>query len=60
MTAGTRRQRQREAVVAAAAAGDAARATALLAEHVVEFPDDAGILGASRAEAAASPRATQP
>lgn len=44
MTARTRRQRQRDAILAAAAAGDRARATALLAEHVIEFPQDERLL----------------
>jgi hypothetical protein len=44
MTAGTRRHRQRETILTAADAGDATRATALLAEHVLEFPEDAGLL----------------
>ena len=44
MTPATRRQRQRDTIAGAAAGGDVARATALLAEHVVEFPEDAGLL----------------
>ena len=35
-----RRLRQRETIVALAAAGELDRATALLAEHLTEFPDD--------------------
>ena len=44
MTRDRRRLRQRDTIVAAAAAGDQARATALLAEHVAEFPDDERLL----------------
>ena len=51
MTTETRRQRQRTAILAAAAAGDQARATALLAEHVIEFPEDARLLDGIRSEA---------
>ena len=44
MTTGSRRQRQQEAILAAAAAGDQSRATALLAEHAIEFPEDEHLL----------------
>ncbi len=44
MTSGSRRQRQRQAILAAAVAGDQARATALLAEHAMEFPQDEHLL----------------
>ena len=44
MTTESRRQRQRHAILAAAAAGDQARATALLAEHATEFPEDEHLL----------------
>ena len=44
MSTDTRRQRQCDSIVTAAAAGDVARATALLAEHLIEFPEDAGLL----------------
>jgi DNA-binding GntR family transcriptional regulator len=51
MTVDARRQRQRDSIVAAAAAGDVARATALLAEHLMEFPEDHDLL-ASAADSA--------
>lgn len=44
MTREIRRQRQRTIIVQAAAAGDLARASALLAEHVIEFPQDVDLL----------------
>ena len=44
MTAEIRRQRQRRTIERAAAAGDLARASALLAEHVIEFPQDTDLL----------------
>ena len=44
MSADTRRQRQRDAILAAATAGDHAKATALLAEHLLEFGDDTIVL----------------
>lgn len=44
MTSEIRRQRQRTIIVRAAAAGDLARASALLAEHVIEFPQDVDLL----------------
>lgn len=44
MTREIRRQRQRTIIVRAAAAGDLARASALLAEHVIEFPHDHDLL----------------
>jgi DNA-binding GntR family transcriptional regulator len=44
MTTESRRQRHGETIIAAAAAGDVARATALLAEHIIEFPEDATLL----------------
>ena len=47
MTREIRRQRQRTIIVRAAAAGDLARASALLAEHVIEFPQDNDLLDGS-------------
>ena len=47
MTREIRRQRQRTIIVRAAAAGDLARASALLAEHVIEFPQDKHLLDES-------------
>ena len=51
-----RRLRQRDTIVALAAAGELDRATALLAEHLIEFPDDEvashPILGADRLNSA--------
>ena len=44
MNAESRRQRQRQAILAAAAVGDGPRATALLAEHAIEFPEDGHLL----------------
>jgi len=44
VTTESRRQRQRNAILSAAAAGDHARATALLAEHAIEFPEDRQLL----------------
>ena len=46
MTSEIRRQRQRATIERAAAAGDLARASALLAEHVIEFPEDGDLLEA--------------
>jgi hypothetical protein len=48
MTRDRRRLRQRDTIVAAAAAGDRARATALLAEHLAEFPQDHDLLAGDR------------
>ena len=44
MTREVRRQRQRASIERAAAAGDLARASALLAEHLIDFPEDDGLL----------------
>lgn len=44
MTGEIRRQRQRASIERAAAAGDLARASALLAEHLIDFPEDAHLL----------------
>ena len=50
MTGEIRRQRQRRSIQCAAAAGDLARASALLAEHVIDFPQDTDLLDEMTAE----------